>query len=431
VTSRPSAYETAATVGDVLVPLLARGIVVRRPAVVGLLDRLDADRRAVARLQYMRARHGEGPAVLRIPGRHVAMVLSPSDVRRVLDETPEPFAESTHEKRGALGHFQPEGVLISHGAARTDRRRFNEAVLDTAEPVHILAGDLTRKVEDEARTLLDSAAACGVLSWSDFAVAWWRMVRRVVLGDGARDDHAVTDLLASLRRDANWAYLRPRRDRLRARFADRLRSHLARAEPGSLASLVASVPSSRLTAPAQQVPQWLFAFDAAGMATFRSLALLDAHPQHAARAREESRGADAKRPALRASVLESLRLWPTTPAVLRETTTETAWENGTLPAGTALVIFAPFFHRDSEHLPYADRFAPDIWLDGSGPGDWPLIPFSAGPAECPGRNLVLLTSSHFLSVLLSEATVRGGGLDGGAPLPATLSPFRLRFSVSV
>jgi hypothetical protein len=39
----------------------------------------------------------------------------------VLDETPEPFAAATREKRGALEHFQPEGVLISRGAERMDR----------------------------------------------------------------------------------------------------------------------------------------------------------------------------------------------------------------------------------------------------------------------------------------------------------------------
>ena len=76
--SRLSAYESAATVAEVLVPLLARGVIARRPAVVGLLERVAADRRAVARLQVIRARHGGGPAVLRIPGRQVALVLSPS-----------------------------------------------------------------------------------------------------------------------------------------------------------------------------------------------------------------------------------------------------------------------------------------------------------------------------------------------------------------
>jgi len=45
---------------------------------------------------------------------------------------------------------------------------------------------------------------------------------------------------------------------------------------GKLASIVASTPASAQTYPVEQVPQWLFAFDAAGMAAFRALALLDA-----------------------------------------------------------------------------------------------------------------------------------------------------------
>src|SRR5690606_31988282 len=104
----------------------------------------------------------------------------------------------------------------------------------------------------------------------------------------------------------------------------------------------------------------------------------------------------AHQPYLRACVLESLRLWPTTPLVLRDTVADTTWETGTLPAGTGMVIFAPFFHRDDERLPYAHRFAPEVWLGedhagGAIPlGDWPLIPFSRGPAICPARNLVLL-----------------------------------------
>jgi hypothetical protein len=43
-------------------------------------------------------------------------------------------------------------------------------------------------------------------------------------------------------------------------------------------------------------------------------------------------------PYRRACALESGRLWPTTLAVLRDTTTETSWDGGVLPQGTALVI---------------------------------------------------------------------------------------------
>ena len=92
------------------------------------------------------------------------------------------------------------------------------------------------------------------------------MVRRIVLGDGARDDHEVTDTLARLRAHANWAGLRPRRPDLRARFLTRIQQYVARAEPGSLAELIASVPAPDEVDRVWQFPQWLFAFDAAVMA---------------------------------------------------------------------------------------------------------------------------------------------------------------------
>ena len=50
---------------------------------------------------------------------------------------------------------------------------------------------------------------------------------------------------------------------------------------------------------------------------------------------------DAELPFLRSAVLESLRLWPTTPLLLRDTTAETTWENGTLPKGTGVLYRYP------------------------------------------------------------------------------------------
>jgi cytochrome P450 len=239
-------------------------------------------------------------------------------------------------------------------------------------------------------------------------------------------------MLAALRSDANWSGLKPARKGLRQRFLRRLAEHVERAEPGSLASLVASTPASARTFPVEQVPQWLFAFDAAGMASFRTLALLDAHPDVLARVHEEisSAGDGPELPLLRACVLESLRLWPTTPAVLRDSTERTHWQSGELPEGTALVIFAPFFHRDGERLPYADSFDPGLWRDGNTSVHGRLIPFSDGPGQCPGRNLVLLTTSLLLAELLRDGRWRSGALDAGRPLPGTLSPFRLRFEVA-
>jgi cytochrome P450 len=284
--------------------------------------------------------------------------------------------------------------------------------------------------------MLAGAERAGALGWDEFVTSWFAMVRRVVLGDGARDDHELTDLLARLRADANWAFARPKRTGLRERFDARLRHHLERAEPGSLAEMVASVPVTEATSPHQQVPQWLFAFDATAWATYRALALVAAHRDHAARVADEVAGRDLTTPQdlplLRATVLESLRLWPTTPAVLRDTTTETTWPTGTLPAGTGVVIYAPLFHRDDSHLPSAHRLDVGHWSDGRSRDAWPLIPFSGGPGECPGRNLVLLVASTVLANLVAGHEPRllpPTRLDATTPLPGTLDPFSLKFGL--
>lgn len=432
-----SAADTLRAVLAVVTPTVAQGAVLRRRRAARLAERLDIDRRAGQLLHELRVRYGPDPLRLRIPGRSIAIVLSPDDVHRILTESPEPFTPASREKRAALAHFAPDGVLISQDGVRTDRRRFNEAVLDADRPVHRIADAVTAKVREEAGLLLDAADRSGGLTWDLFAVAWWRIVRRVVLGDGARDDDAVTDLLATLRSDANWAYLRPKRRPVYRRFDRRLRDHLDRAGPDCLAGLLAQTPATPRTRPAGQVPHWLFAFDAAGITALRTLALLATHPAAADRARVELSTPDLSTaqdlPYLRACVQETIRLWPTTLVVLRDSTTPTEWNGAVAPAGTSFVILSSFFHRDEQLLPYADRFAPGIWLDGRAAGNPSLLPFSGGPARCPGRDLVLLVTSTLLAALLERHEFRLRPpirLNPPHPLPRALDHFTLAFAVS-
>ncbi len=434
---KASPADTARVVSKVLLPLAARGLIVRRPPVVQVAERLDLDRGAVDELVRLRDRYGPGPVLLAIPGRDVAMVLDPDHVHRILDGSPVPFAADSTEKKAALSHFQPEGVLPSSPEDRPERRRFNEQVLDTPSPIHQLGDQLVATVREEAGELVAEARRSGRLTWDTFIVGWWRTVRRVVFGAGAREDHELTDVLGRLRAHANWAYLRPDDPATRERLFELIGAHLDRAEPGSLAALIDRVPTGPGTDPVQQVPQWLFAYDPGGIAAIRALALLAAHPRELALVREELSGVDLSRPQelprVRAAVLDGLRLWPTTPGVLRETTEVTSWEGGRqLPDGTSLVIFAPYFHRDDTRLDYAHRFAPELWLGEPSLERWPLIPFSDGPVVCPGRNLVLLTTSTMVAALLEDLEVEldpADRLRGDRPMPSVLSPFDLAFRV--
>jgi cytochrome P450 len=428
----------AATLSDLGLSSIAAGVLARRRPVVRILERAQADKRASKRMQMLRERFGRGPVELVLPGRRIIIVLDPEDVGRVLAEAPTPFHPANLEKRKALQWFQPNGVLISQGPIRQPRREFNESALESSSDLHHLAGSFAHAIAEEASELIAAATTRKHLDSTEFMTAWWRMVRRLALGERARDDEAITDELLRLRKAGNWSFLSLPHHRKRAQFLQHLYRYAEAPEPGTLVSAVAETPASGAVDPVGQIPQWLFAFDAAGMASARALALLSSHPDQLSRALADSADPEqpALRPYLRACLLESVRLWPTTPAILRDTTEDTAWREGndrfTIEKGAGLMIVVPAFHRDEQTLPYAHEFTPDIWLDGRAQHQPQLVPFSAGPAECPGRNVVLFTTSTMLAHLLHALDLRLTStpqLSPREPLPVTLNQLTLDFAV--
>jgi cytochrome P450 len=433
--SRAGVLDTLDIAARVLAPVVAAGAVKRRPKAMAFAQRRQTDRTAIGLLRRLRDRHGPAPLILSVPKRTVAVLLDHEDVGRVLDGTPEHFTPDTVEKHAALGRFQRHGPLLSRGRDRARRRPFNEAALDQDRPLHHLAEPLWHKITEESGRLAEAARRSGRLAWRGFEPAWARLVRRVVFGDAAADDRGLTALLDDLRRDANWAYLKPRRESARVDLAARLLARLDRADPSSLAGAVADAAPGPDVHPEDQVAHWLFAYDAAALALMRTLALLSVHPGPRHGVRTELAATDASRPEelpyLRACVLESLRLWPTTPLLLRDATAATAWGGEVLPAGTSFVVYTPLFHRDPERLPYADRFTPRVWLDGTADAEPAMTPFSGGPARCPGRNLVLFTVTTALAALLRRNDYRlasAGPLRPQRPEPATLDPYSLVFA---
>ncbi|MFI6866579.1 cytochrome P450 [Nocardia sp. NPDC050406] len=410
-------------------PTLAQGVIIRRPVAVALAQRLRVDERAVRLLSQLRARRGPAPLRLSIPGRSVAVVLDGDDVERLLSAPTTEIATTTPEKQAALGHFQPHGVLASTGEDRERRRLFNETALQTPQALHSAAPALLQRVQRETAELLTEIDTAGALTWDRFATAWWRIVRGVIFGDAARLDDRLTDDLAALRSRANWAFARRRDDQRRSRFHDAVRRYLDDPAPGTLAEAIARAHPTPDLAAADQVAHWLFAFDAAGIATFRALALLAAHPADERWVREEFE-ADASVPRVldraRGCVLEAVRLWPTTPMILRESAVDLTWHGERYPQGTTFVVYAPLFHRDASTLEFADTFAPRIWLDGQARRHPELVPFSAGPGACPGRNIVLFTASTTLAALMRTHSYRvQAGADLSDPVPPSLDHFHL------
>ena len=429
-----SAAESARVVRSVLAPLVAQGAIVRRPRMTAWAERRQTDRDARQVLGDLRDRYHGAPLALRLGPRRMVVVTSPDDVRRLLEGTPDPFTAASSEKRGALAHFQPRALLISEEEDRRRRRPFNEAALDFAHPVHDDSAAFVAAVERAAEALREHVDSTGSLDADAFTAAWWPLVLEVTFGERARDDLRLVEVLNALRRDGNWSWFRPRRPWLRAELERRVADHVARAPSSSLAGRARDADPDE--APGQ-VPHWLFAFDAAGATTLRALAVASARDDVRARLVEElERGAGGGTAALlpygRACVLEAVRLWPTTFAVLRESVRPTDWDGTSLPAGTGFVVVSVFFHRDAERLDVADAFAPEAWLDGRADADWGIVPFSGGPAGCPGRNVVLLVASHLLARLAGLGLeVERGQYLARDPLPCTVDHLGLRFAAPV
>jgi cytochrome P450 len=202
-------------------------------------------------------------------------------------------------------------------------------------------------------------------------------------------------------------------------------------------SLVSMMPADARYEPSSQIAQWLFAFDPAGMTTFRTLALLACHRQFADRARKEALKnrvpEEVRHSFIRRCVLESLRLWPTTPAILREVTEDVQWNDCLTDRGTGIIIFTPFFCRDDEKFDFAHKMSPDIWQrsQNGALAELGIIPFSNGPAICPAHNLVPLPACLVISAVLAERELSliAPKLDPER-LPGTLNHFEIRIAAA-
>jgi cytochrome P450 len=408
-----------------MVPNVAQGLFRRRRRAVGAATRVDVDGRAIGVIDGIRRNHGDGPVWVRVGTDRMLLVTATADVRRVLEGSPRPFAADPEAKRKGMSHFQPDALTISRDGLWRQRRDFAEAVLDTGQPQHRHAERFAVICRDETRTLLDEVDRedDSQLRWDPYNQAFWRITRRLVLGDSARDDTELTELLWNLMEEAN---------RLPDEPSDQLEPYLARiggyveaADRTGLVGLLEQAPGGKEVKVERQLTHWLFALgDTAAANSFRALALLSTHPRRRAQA-------EADPEYLGACLQEAMRLWPTTPILSRETVAETEWNGVWVPKGTQILISNTFNHRDRERHEFADRFAPEAWLEGDAAEDWSFNHFSHGPQGCPGADIALFVGKAVLAELLAQRDpeLLDAPFDPQKPLPRMLDFFALRFSL--
>jgi cytochrome P450 len=416
----------------IVLPTWVQGIFRRRPMATALVGRGKLDFKSIQLLRRLRRKYGDGPLVIRGPFKSYALLLSARDAAHVLQNAPQPFSPASREKRTALSHFEPETSLITKGMNREFRRAFHDAALESHHAIHSLAPEFLEKISDVAARLAAEMRSGVQLTWPVFSEAWFNAVRWIVLGEHARHDELLSQMLTRLRSHANWVYFPGSERGLRSRYHARLQGYLDNTAPDSLVALLARERSWMEAAPTHQITQWLFAFDAGGITTFRALALLASHPERTMPDIDRFRAGETELPFLRACFLETVRLWPTTPLILRETTERLSGGKRVLPKGTGIAIYTPFFDRDTDYSADAELFHPPRWTDKDPVGPPPFFHFSAGPAACPGRQVVTLIGSLWLAALFQSGIelLNPAPLDINLPMPAAFNHFVIRFAVA-
>ncbi len=393
-----------------------------------LLTRLDTDSRAVATLSRLRGKHGgEG---LRLLGGRIVVVWGVGSIADVLERSAEEFAGDSGAKAKGMCHFQPDALTLSRGETWADRRRFTESVLATDDWIHPHGRRFLTVIADEVQRL----GPRDRLDYGDWEGLFDHIALRVIFGDAARDDQRLTGLLERLMGEANRVVALSRGDDY-YEFYGALEQHVRDPQPESLIARFVDAPHTDETRVVQQIPHWIFAMrDTLGANVYRALAAIVSDPAIGERVCEELTGIDRRDPGaidglryLEGCLQEAMRLWPTTPLLARETTTDTTLAGEPVDEGTQVMLINVFNHRDPETVEDADRIVPERWIARE--RDLRFNHLSNGRQDCPGGPLVLLLGKAVLAWVLEayELELVTPALPAGGPLPMMLDFYEIAF----
>jgi cytochrome P450 len=412
-------------------PVYLQGLFTRSKFWVSFWTGLDSDARAFKAVARLRDKYG--PYVyLTIGGTKTLLVLNHEGVEHVLANSPAIYASDPDAKRKGMAHFMPNALTISTGDEWRDRRVFNTAVLGGGLKEHDYSRGFVETVRRETEALTKRAGH--TLVWDNFADVFDAITLQVIFGAEAREDVALLKRLRKMMREGNRVFALGK-SRHFDRFYSDLSAHLERANGHSLTTLCRHAPTTTTTKVVNQIPHWMFAMSetlAANAA--RALALILADPDTEKRVRGEMAQADLSTPEgigqlkyLEACVQEAMRLWPTTPMLIRRTLTDDSVGGFKVPRGTQVLINNTFNHRDKETHPFADKFEPELWLEGAEQNFF-FNHLSNGPQGCAGKALALFIAKAFVAALLEQGRFSLGkpALDTARPLPHMYNYYKIK-----
>jgi hypothetical protein len=235
--ARASLTDALRILGGVMLPTYGKGLLIRRPTMKAAAELMGFDTGALTTMQYLRRKYGPAPLLLAIPGRPQLLLFDPRDAAEVL--TGAPAISDGYKRKCAppsiISRRATSSLQIQIGAPRCGLC-MRSGLLPRPRSI-LWYRAFARSSEMIPQRL---RADGGDIPWDMLAAAWFRMVRPIVLGDRARDDEDLTNLLNGLRRRANWAFFLPQDRTRRRRLHERLQQYLTNPENSSLVSILAA-----------------------------------------------------------------------------------------------------------------------------------------------------------------------------------------------
>ena len=388
-----------------VLPTYLQGLFTRNRFWTRVFSRLHRDPLSIRFLTRLRRKYGMDCLMAKLGGTPTLLVFDLGVVRRVLASSPEPYASPDAKRRG-MSRFQPHAVTISRGSAWTQRRQFNEHVL-AAGTLHPLSDTFAAIVGEEAARLPDPPVE---LRWCHFEELFRQIASSVLFGRGAADDRYLWTSLGRLMQNANRSALRRPDRELFASFYAALRGYLRFPQPHSLAHVIRESPANSGVRVENQVPHWMFAMnETLAINCVRALALIAAHADIRSRVLVEIGSAPLEAPpttrkttmpTLSGALQEAMRLWPTTPYLMRKLAAPDVVYGESLPAGTQVMIVNGWFHRAFDSFVDGANFVPEIWADGRIHERFNHL--SNGRQSCAGRDLAIFLGTEILARLLQR-----------------------------
>jgi len=412
------------------VPYLLRGVFTKNRFWTFVFDAADSDAHLVKFCQQLRSKYRSDLIYIRMIGGKSLLVFSESGIRRVLNYSPSIYGDADLKAKG-MSHFQPNALTISQGEEWKDRRRFNEAVLNSDRGVHEYADAFLEAIKREVGFSLGQIGR--YFGWEDFDRLFKRIMLQVIFGTAARTDSELPDWLHKMMLESNRIFLLGKSKEFDA-FYGKILSYLASPEPCSLTALCPHAPQTDSTRVENQIPHWMFAMmETLATNTLRALALILAHPSVEARVRLKINKNQSFSAVdihsftyLEGCLQEAMRLWPTTAMLGRKTLIEDQLCGALIPAKTQVIILNTFNHRDVETHYFADSFKPELWLERK--ADYHFNHLSNGTQVCAGKNLALFIGTAVLAEFLRQGRYKlcRPALNSAHPLPHSFNEFQTK-----